>query len=745
MDKDPNHPDRDLDATRADDPTLADDETSGLFEDDDRRTFDMGPDDPEPVPTWNDERATIDQSSPDEMMTILSEAGMTLKDFGLDEHEIPTLPPGSRVGKYEIEKVLGVGGMGAVYRAKQSKPHRLVALKLIKAGLMSRKALRRFDLEAEILGRLHHPNIAQIHEAGIDKNTGSPYFAMEYVEGLELTDYIDEHRLDTKAKLKLFIKLCDAIQHAHSKGVIHRDLKPGNVLVSKDGEPKVLDFGVARAADDAENAGATLQTNMGQLVGTLFYMSPEQAIGDVKTMDTRSDVYALGVVLYEMLTGSIPYNLEQKALHEAVQTIRETNPTRLSKYGSELGGDLEIIVNKALDKDKERRYQTASDFAADLKRYLNNEPISARPPSMVYKTTKFVRRNSALTAASAAVLLVAASIGGFAVNQWVARNQAAKSMLQNILGVLNEVDVQKGTGPDLARRLLDQYATSDPAIFSNDPESLTTFYTSLGSAYHGYEDYQRANDEYRAALQIADRIYDDNDPELAMAHHNIAKSYYFLREFEQARDHYYHALQIYENIRSPSAQIEADMATSLDHLGSVHRQLRDPERAFEYYSQAYEIRARIAPGTLQTAMSLNNMASYYSSKGDLPRAAELFTQAIDIVEQLPEDEEKPLFLARGLHSLGNTLARLGQNERAVPLLARSVELKRILLTDQKPSVAMTLHALAEAEFAIGNLDSAHAHAEEAIQIRRDTFNNRLPESETLLEEIRAAQSLASDQ
>lgn len=743
MDTTPQHPERDPDETRADfEP--ADDDTRDLFEDPEPQTLDLGPEDEPSGPTWNDERPTIVQSSPDDLPTIVSDAGMTLQDFGLDEHEIPTLPPGSRVGKYEIEKVLGVGGMGAVYRAKQSKPHRLVALKLIKAGLMSRKALRRFDLEAEILGRLHHPNIAQIHEAGIDKKTGSPYFAMEYVEGHELTDYADEHRLDTKAKLKLFIKLCDAIQHAHAKGVIHRDLKPGNVLVSKDGEPKVLDFGVARAADD-DSQGATLQTNMGQLVGTLFYMSPEQAIGDVKTMDTRSDVYALGVVLYELLTGHIPYNLEQKALHEAVQTIRETSPTKLSKYGNELGGDLEIIVNKALDKDRERRYQTAAEFAKDLQRYLNNEPISARPPSMVYKTTKFVRRNSALTLASVVVLIIASVIGGFAMNQWVARTRAAKSMLQNILGVLNEVDVQKGTGPDLARRLLDQYASSDPSIFSNDPESLAMFYSSLGSAYHGYEDYQRANDEFRLALDIAQNIYDDNDPELAMAHHNIAKTYFFLRDLEQARDHYHHALRIFENVRNPSEEVEADMAFTLDHLGSVHRVLRDPERSFEYYSRAHEIRSRIAPESLQFAMSINNMASYYSSKGELDRAAELFAQAVDIVEQLPEDEEKPLFLARGLHSLGNTLSKLGQNEEAVPLLAQSVELKRILLTDQKPSVAMTLHALAEAEFAIGNLDQAQAHVEEAIQIRRDTFNNRLSESETLLREIRAAQTYTAEQ
>ena len=291
----------------------------------------------------------------------------TLPDDASLEYEAPTLNQGTQVGKYCIEKILGVGGMGAVYRATQKKPQRQVALKLIRPGVLSKKSIRRFDLETEILGRLDYPYIAKIYEAGIDPQSQSPYFAMEYVDGQELGEYVTEHNLSTRERLVIFAKLCDAIQHAHAKGVIHRDLKPANVLVTADREPKVLDFGVARATD-SNTKGVTQQTNMGQLVGTLYYMSPEQALGDTMNLDTRSDVYALGVVLFEILAGEIPYELEDKPIHDIVRTIESVSPIRLSKFDPSLKGDIQIIVSKALEKDKEQRYQSVSDLSSDIRR-----------------------------------------------------------------------------------------------------------------------------------------------------------------------------------------------------------------------------------------------------------------------------------------------------------------------------------------------------------------------------------------
>jgi non-specific serine/threonine protein kinase/serine/threonine-protein kinase len=301
--------------------------------------------------------------------------------------------------------------MGAVYRATQQSPHRIVALKLMKPGLVSPRALRRFELESEVLGRLTHPGIAQIHEAGM--HDGAPFFAMEYVPGPTLTEYAESNNLGTRDRLALFAKVCDAVHHAHAKGIIHRDLKPHNILVAQVGEPpkpqpKILDFGVARATD-SDTQSATMRTDVGQLVGTIPYMSPEQVAADPGDIDTRSDVYALGVVLYELLAGRLPYDLQRKMIHEAARAIREDEPTRLSSINTTLRGDVETIVAKALEKERERRYQSALDFASDIRRYLTDQPISARPPSTWYQFRKFSKRNKALvtgTAAAFAALLL---------------------------------------------------------------------------------------------------------------------------------------------------------------------------------------------------------------------------------------------------------------------------------------------------------------------------------------------------
>ena len=341
--------------------------------------------------------------------------------------ETPALP--ERVGAYRILRLIGRGGMGEVYEAEQERPRRAVALKIIKPGAATPEALKRFELEAQVLGRLQHVGIAQIYEAGIhraDTPAGAvvqPYFAMEFVHGQRLGEYAAQRRLTTSRRLELVARIADAVQHAHAKGVIHRDLKPGNILVvagsaggapaeAAIGQPKILDFGVARLTEHDVQM-TTISTDMGQMIGTLPYMSPEQVTGDPAQLDTRSDVYALGVVLYELLTGHLPYDVRGKSTFEAMRVIREEEPTRLGsttgwhgRPGREFRGDIETIVGKALEKDKERRYATAAALAADIRRFLSDEPIAARPPSAAYQVRKFAKRNKALVGGVAATFLV---------------------------------------------------------------------------------------------------------------------------------------------------------------------------------------------------------------------------------------------------------------------------------------------------------------------------------------------------
>jgi serine/threonine protein kinase len=386
----------------------------------------------------------------------LSAAGDSTLKFAPEEQ------PGTYIAHYKLLEKIGEGGFGIVYMAEQEQPvRRRVALKIIKLGMDTKSVIARFEAERQALAIMDHPNIARVFEAGATA-TGRPYFVMELVRGIKITDYCDQNHFDTHQRLDLFIQVCHAIQHAHQKGIIHRDIKPSNILVTfQDGAPvpKVIDFGIAKATE-TRLTEKTLFTAYAQIIGTPAYMSPEQAEMSTLDIDTRSDIYSLGVLLYELLTGKTPFDpkeLVQSGLDEMRRTLREREPERPSNklhtlqraelsttaqfrqaeppsLISMLRGDLDWIVMKALEKDRRRRYATANGLAVDIQRYLNDEPVTARPPSRLYRFQKLVRRNQVVFAAITTVALIL--VIGLAVSTWLflkereARRRAVAAELQ---------------------------------------------------------------------------------------------------------------------------------------------------------------------------------------------------------------------------------------------------------------------------------------------------------------------------
>jgi serine/threonine protein kinase/Flp pilus assembly protein TadD len=659
--------------------------------------------------------------------------GVDLAGVAAEAADVAHLP--ERVGRYRPSRCIGQGGMGVVYEAEQDNPRRTVALKVINAGVAHPNLLRRFEHEAHVLGKLQHPGIAQIFEAGtFDGGAGvQPYFAMEFIDGATLTEFVNAEDFSSRQRLAMLASVCDAVEHAHQRGVIHRDLKPGNILVDSAGQPKVLDFGVARATD-SDLQTTTLRTNIGQLIGTVPYMSPEQAAGDPSLLDTRSDVYALGVLGYEMLTGRLPYEVHHKLVHEAVRIIREDDPTPLSSINRFFSGDIETIIGRALEKDKDRRYQSAADLSADIRRYLNDEPITARPPSGWYKIRKFAKRNTAFVAGTVGVLLalvaglvvsltllVRARDAEFDASRKAATAEQVADALSDLFSLTSLFDVDDpsvaGSRTVTAREILDNGRRRVTTELADQPEVLATLLDTIGRAYLSLGDYGESRPLMEQALALRRELHEPPHEDIADSLDGLGLAAHMNHDYADARALHEEAMQMRLELFGPE---HVAVAESLDELGRVLHATGDYDGAEQHLRRALAMRRRLVPDDdVVISDSQNNLASLLTERGEHDEAERLYRDALVRIRRVYGNHNPEV--ATTLGNLGFLLRDRGELDEAESKLREAIALRRELLGDDHPMIANSLNSLARLQRKLGRTEEAVAMHREALAIQRATL------------------------
>ncbi len=627
---------------------------------------------------------------------------------------------------YRLLQRIGVGGMGEVWLAEQEKPiRRRVALKLIRGGFGSKEVIARFESERQALALMDHPGIARVYDAGTTRG-GLPYFAMEHVQGEPITAHCDRARSTVRERIELMIEVCAAVQHAHQKAIIHRDLKPSNILVTvQDGKarPKVIDFGVAKAVGQ-KLTDQTMYTALGQIVGTLEYMSPEQAEMTAQDVDTRTDVYALGVVLYQLLVGALPFDskeIREAGYDEARRRIREVDPprpsTRISSLGAvssdsahkrrveagtlerELRGDLDWITMKALEKDRTRRYGSPDELAGDLRRFLHNQPILARPPSAVYRARKFVRRHR--VGVTFAALLFASLVALAGTATWQARKIAAERDRANrearaataALGFLTDLfeisDPGEARGNTItAREVLDRGAAQIEESFQDQPDVQARLLGTIGEVYLSLGLYDPAEQSLRAALEVRRR--GDDPLELAAALDSLGMLLRDRAEFAEGEALVREALELRRRERGEE---HVDVARSLHHLGILLWDQGRPEQALTHYQEALERGRRLLePDDPQLTAFMNGMANVLSDLERPAEAAPLYREAL-ARRRAQYGGDHPQ-LAFALDNLALCLHDLGDLDGAEPLYLEAQEMLYRVYGDEHPEIAQTLDNVA---------------------------------------------------
>ena len=691
-------------------------------------------------------RAPVFGSPVDHTPTIVGRAEVRPADG-------PALP--ATFGPYRIVRVLGEGGMGTVYEAEQGHPRRRVALKVIKPGLSSPELLRRFELESQALGRLQHPGIAQIYEAGTAQTAfgAQPYFAMEFIEGHSLLEFAHEHDLDARRRLKLIAHVCEAVHHAHQRGIIHRDLKPRNILVTQAGQAKILDFGVARVTDSESRA--TQHTDLGQLIGTLAYMSPEQVLADPLELDIRSDVYALGVVAFELLSGQLPYTVNRK-LHEAVQTIRDEEPTRLSSLNRVYRGDIETIVAKALEKDKTRRYASAADLAADIWRYIDDEPIVARPASTAYQLQKLARKHKALVAGVASVFIVL--IAGIVASTW----QASRAMRAERSAVLQRD--RAVTAEETARLERDRAAAAGLTAAMERDRALSAEQAATRDRNRAMAEQRRADAEAANAKAISEFLQGDllaqaavsaqarpdtkADPDLkvrtaldraavrienkfdrqplveASIRQTIGDTYKALGLYPEAERQLARALVLQTGLLAAE---HPDRLRTMNNLGEVYWNQGKYDQAKPLFTAALDTRRRVLGEAHQdTLATMNNMAALYWSQGQYEQAEPLFTKALEVMRRVLGDEHPDTLGA--MNNLALLYRTQGKYARAEPLYTAALDTRTRVLGAEHPDTLSTANNLAALYWIEGKVGQAEPLFTKTLEGMRRALGEEHPET-----------------